>query len=55
MDKDEQIKALRERVQFLESKLYTYLIEIDKANRGLRRLGRKLKKQSNDTREGCGN
>lgn len=42
---DNQIKALRDKVQFLRAQLYTYFIEIDKANKGLRRLSGKLKKE----------
>ena len=45
--KDDQIKALRERCDWLHHMMLTYLVEIQKTNKGLRRLNRRLEKKQN--------
>ena len=45
--KDDQIKELRKRNDWLHNKMLTYLVEIQKCNKGLRRLNRRLGKKQN--------
>lgn len=50
--KDDQIKELRKRNEWLHHMMLTYLVEIQKCNKGLRRLNSQLKKSGTNGMSG---
>ena len=50
--KDDQIKELRKRNEWLHHMMLTYLVEIQKCNKGLRRLNSQLKKSETNGMSG---